>query len=68
MTLTPHQDNAPHSTYHTLVRTSTEPGMAVHTCDHDIRKLRQEDHKFDASLGYKVRLSLKKEKKNANHG
>jgi hypothetical protein len=39
----------------TLVR----PGMVVHTCNPVLGKLKQEDHKFKASLGYIVRSSLK---------
>lgn len=29
-----------------------EPGVVVHTCE--LGRLKQEDHKFEASLGYKV--------------
>jgi hypothetical protein len=41
------------------------PGVVAHSFNSAFRELRQEDHKFQASLGYsRVTLSLKEEKKN----
>jgi hypothetical protein len=37
-------------------------GVTLHTCNPRLRRLRQEDHKFEANLSYITRFSLKKKK------
>jgi hypothetical protein len=39
-----------------------KPGMMVHTLIPVPRRWRQEDHKFEAKLGYIVRLCLRRER------
>jgi hypothetical protein len=42
----------------------TEPGVVVHAIIFILRRLRQEDLKFEASLGNQVKLCFKQHKKN----
>jgi hypothetical protein len=44
---------------HQLKKKFKKPGMVVHDIISALRRLRQEDHEFQASLGYMVRLSQK---------
>jgi hypothetical protein len=39
-----------------------EPGMAVHSCNPNTWKMRQEDHEYKNNLGYIARPCLKKKK------
>jgi hypothetical protein len=45
-----------------LLKSYKQMGVVVHSCNPRIRKLRQKDFKLETSLGYLVRLSLKKKK------
>lgn len=38
------------------LNTCKELGMVSYTCIYRLRRLRQEEHEFEVSLGYRVRL------------
>jgi hypothetical protein len=46
------------------IKKTNEPGVVMQACNHNtVRRPRWEDLKFKASVGYVVRLCLKKKKK-----